>query len=92
MANKHFIVTNKAGTKRLIQAKNKGEALSFVIGSEYTCEIAKTSDVVEMFTNGVQMEIANPGAQMEIASQDGQESSNADDHTNNATEKESATE
>ena len=83
MANKHFIVTNKAGTKRLIQAKNKGEALSFVIGSEYTCEIAKTSDVVEMFTNGVQME---------IASQDGQESSNADDQTNNETEKESAVE
>jgi len=56
--NKHFIVTNKNGDKRLIQAKNKNAALAHVIGSEYTCELAKTTDVVDMFTNGAQLEIA----------------------------------
>lgn len=55
---KHFIVTNKDGQKRLIEAANKAAALSHVIGSEYQCEPAKTADVVALFAAGITLEVA----------------------------------
>lgn len=59
---KHFIVTNKEGQKRLIEAANKAAALSHVVGSEYQCEPAKTADVVALFANGVALEVVPEGA------------------------------
>lgn len=56
MANKYFIVTNKNGDKRLIQAKTKASALSYAIGTEFTCEPAKTPDVIELLASGGQIE------------------------------------
>lgn len=62
MASKHFIVTDKSGKKRLVQAKNKGAALAYVVGTEYSCEIAKTGDAVKFMQGGGAVEVADGGA------------------------------
>jgi len=59
MANpKHFIVSSKSGAKRLVLAKGKSAALAHVIGSDYSCEVAKITDVVDMLGQGGKVEDA----------------------------------
>lgn len=59
MTAKHFLITNKDGAKRLIQAKTKGAALAYAIGTEYTCVPAKTNDVIDVLANGGHVEFAS---------------------------------
>lgn len=58
--NKYFLVTGKDKKERLVEAKNRGEALSYVIGSDYSCDVAKTEEVIQFLSCGGALEVANP--------------------------------
>ncbi len=57
-----YIVTDKAGDTRLVQASNQAQALRHAAINQFTVRAATANEVIELMTSGVQPEVASQDA------------------------------
>lgn len=60
MNKRIYLVTNKAGASRLIDATSKAQAVAFVAAQEYSANVASSRELVEFCSMGIKVEDANP--------------------------------
>lgn len=58
-ATRPYIVTDKAGDTRLVQASNQAQALRHAATNQFTVRAATANEVLELMTRGVQPEVAS---------------------------------
>ena len=54
-----YIVTDKSGVQRLVQAGNQAQALRHVATDQFNVKAASASEVIELMTAGVKPETAS---------------------------------
>ncbi len=54
-----YIITDKSGATRLVQASNQAQALRHAAINQFTVRTATANDVLELMAKGVQPEVAS---------------------------------
>ena len=68
-AQRIYVVTNGNG-RQLVRASSQAQAIRHIVSTEYSAEVAKPDDIVELMTAGVQVQTAGEEAQAELFGED----------------------